>query len=361
MGRFIKLHWVLYCILVFILSRIVMLYQFNLANDILSHVHSNFFMAMCKFDCRWYLTIINNGYDTHVRSAPLVWKGLANWAFFPLYPLVVKYTNFIFHSSPLAIGSLLNQAFILVALQIFYLYLKLFVDELNSRFGVFLLAFSPFSIYFASLYTEALFLLLSLSAFYFLRTNRPYLSAFCGGLLSATRPVGIMFSVPYLYSQLKKSAIKLALYGTLLSCSGLFCYMLYLYYQTGDALAFHHIQKEWGRTGFNSAQIGKQLLKMLLDYHNSVLFIFSVGISIYLIWQKYFKEAIFNLLCIIPGVLTGSMMSEGRFCGTLFTFYFALVLLAKKSNSLKITLAIIFLVFYISYFIYWLAHARFLI
>jgi hypothetical protein len=332
-----------------------------MANDILLHVHSNFFTAMCKWDCQWYLTIINDGYDSHVRHAPKVWKGLANWAFFPLYPLIVKYCLLITKASPVAVGTLLNQSFILLALHVFYLYLKLSLNELNSRFGVFLLAFSPFSIYFASLYTEALFLLLSLSAFYFMRINRPYISALCGGLLSATRAVGVMFSISYFYSQYKNSSIKKAILGGVLSVSGLACYMLYLHVHMGDALAFQHIQHAWGRTGFSSRHIGRQILTMILDYHNSILFLFSFCISIYLIIYKYVEEGMFNLLCILPGVLTGSMLSEGRFCGTLFTFYFALTLLTKKSNSLKIIMAINFLLFYFSYFIYWLAHARFLI
>ena len=332
MGKFIKLHWVAYCILVFILSRIIMLYQFNIANDILAHVHSNFFTAMCKWDCKWYLTIINDGYDLHLRSAPKVWRGLANWAFFPLYPLIVKFCVLLTKASPLIVGNLINQFFILISLHIFYLYLKLFLNELNSRFGVFLIAFSPFSVYFASLYTEALFLLLSITAFYFMRTKRPYLSALCGGLLSATRPVGIMFSIPFLYFQSKKlfsfngfnidslnfnkissnksssnelnfnlpnvnqinlKDVKLfnfkqfslttVVIGTIISASGLMCYMFYLYVHVGDALAFHHIQHAWGRTGFNTRHIGQQLLRMALDYHNSVLFLFSVYLSIYLI------------------------------------------------------------------------------
>ncbi|MCX8515193.1 MAG: hypothetical protein ORN24_06450, partial [Burkholderiales bacterium] len=90
MGRFLKINWVLYCVLIFVVSRIVMLYQFDLANNILAQQHNNFFSAMCKWDCQWYLTIINNGYDLHTRTYPRLWHGLANWAFFPLYPYLVK-------------------------------------------------------------------------------------------------------------------------------------------------------------------------------------------------------------------------------------------------------------------------------
>lgn len=363
MGRFNKMHWVLYCAIVFLVSRLIMLYQYNLANEIFSHSHFDFFSAMCKWDCKWYITIITDGYDDAIRTAgPKVWHGLANWAFFPLYPYIVKFVVLITSLSPVMAGILLNQLFIFLALLVFYKYLLLFVDDSNSRFGVLLLAFSPFSVYFASLYTEALFLLLSLSGFYFMRINRPVISAICGGLLSATRPVGIMFSISYFLHQLWRGrlSIKILIYSCITTL-GLVMYMFYLQIHTGDFLAFQHIQKGWGRHGFDTHHVGHQLWLMLKDSHNSIIFIFSCALSVYLMAKKYYEEALFNILCILPGVATGSMMSEGRFCGTLFTLYFALTIIARKSVSLKISLAALFFLFYISYFLYWLAHAKFLI
>lgn len=361
MGRFLKLHWLIYCILVFAVSRAIMFYTYNIATYIMRQ-HTTFFNAMCKWDCKWYLTIINHGYDLHPRLSPHIWKGLANWAFFPLYPYTVKVLVFLTHFSPVAVGTLLNQLIILACLSVFYLYLRLFVDELNSRFGVILLAFSPFSIYFASIYTEASFLLLSLTAFYFMRTRHPLLSAMFGGLLSATRIVGVMFSIPYFYNQFKKNGLTLKLlFCCLLSVSGLLLYMFYLQVHAGDYLAFEHIQKGWGRKGLDLSHLGTQLWAMISDYHNSILFLFSMLLSVYLFCLKFYEEAMFNVLCILPGVMTGAMMSEGRFSGTLFTFYFGIVIAARKSNSMKIVLVLVFFLFYISYFLYWLAHADFLI
>ena len=366
MGRFLRIHWIFYCILIFAVSRGVMLYQYNLANAILAHQHSDFFAAMCKWDCKWYLTIIQDGYDLHPRTSPKIWKGLANWAFFPLYPYIVRYIALATGASAVVAGVLLNQTILLAALMMFYLYLKLSVDELNSLFGVILLAFSPFSIYFSSLYTEALFLLLSISAFYFMRTNRPFFAALCGGLLSATRPIGVMFSLAFAFYQLKTkkitvpSLLKLAILG-ILAISGLLIYMFYLQIHVGDFLAFQHIQKGWGRHGIDPDQFRKQLWQMINDTHNFILFMISFMLSIYLIGMKYYEEAMFNLLCILPGALTGTMMSGGRFCGTLFTMYFALVIMARKSHSFKLSLGLLSFLFYISYFMYWMAHATFLI
>lgn len=339
-----------------------MLYQYNLAKTILIRGHYTFADLMCKWDCKWYLTIINEGYDKHLRNSPHVWKGLANWAFFPLYPYVVKIISLIIQVNPTLTGIILNQFFIFGAILLFYKYLRTCVDELNSRFGVILLAFSPFSIYFASLYTEAMFLFLSLAAFYFMDTNKPVVAAICGGLLSATRPLGCMFSLSFFYHLCRKHGFKRKyIWLIILSISGLLMYMLFLYFKTGDYLAFHTVQKGWGRHGFDPHHLSSQLERMLRDYHNSILFLISFILSIYLFLNKYIEEALFNLLATFPGVLTGTMMSEGRFCGTLFTFYFGIVILCKKSSTLKLAVSILFFLFYVSYFLYWMAHASFLV
>lgn len=360
--KYIKSNWLLYIGIIFIVSRVIMYYQFNLANMLILDGKGSFIGTMCKWDCKWYLTIINNGYDDVVRTTPKLWRGLANWAFFPLYPVIIAFLKFFIPINPVIIGITLNQIFVFFAAIFLYKLLRLNFNDLNSRFGVTLLIFSPFSIYFTSLYTESLFLLLSVSGFYFLRTNSFFTSSVLGGLLSATRPVGIMFLIPIFISFLRKriNLNSLVILG-FISSLGLLLFMLFLYIKTGDALAFQHIQKGWGRRGWGSVSVIVQIKNMASDYYNAVLFTISASMSIYLVVKKYYEEAFFNLACIMPGVLTGTMMSEGRFSGTLFTFYFALTVLANRSWTIKILTLIIFLIMYLSFYAYWVGHSTFLI
>ena len=360
--KYLKSNWLLFIVLIFAISRIIMYYQFGLANTLILNGKGTFAATMCKWDCRWYLTIINDGYDHAIRTSPRIWKGLANWAFFPLYPNIVGFISKITTLGPVLTGILLNQLFVFIAAIYFYLLLRLNFSDLNSRFGVVLLVFSPFSVYFASLYTEALFIMLSVAGFYYLRSSREVAAGILGALLGATRPVGIMLMVPIFINFVRhrkpftKMILVLAVAGT-----GLVFFMLFLQYRAGDFLAFQHIQKGWGRNGWDSAHLGKQIWAMVTDYHNSLLFLMSCILSIYMLMKKYYEEALFNLACILPGVLTGTMMSEGRFCGTLFTFYFGLVVLAEKSWTIKISVLMISLVLYMSYYVYWVGHANFLI
>lgn len=362
MDKHLKSSWLLYIFLVFLISRLIMYYQFHVADIIMFHGKQDITNVMCKWDCKWYLTIINGGYDDVVRTTPKIWKGLANWAFFPLYPTIVWLVKLVININPVVIGVVLNQIFVLIAAIVFYKLLNLEFDDLNSRFGATIMLFTPFSIYFTSLYTEALFLCLSVTGFYFIKLQKYTKASIIGGLLSATRPVGIMLAIPLFISLIRNKVAKgkIALF-MILAISGILVFMIYLQFKAGDFLAFQHIQKGWGRRGWDTSNIGGQLWKMLSDYHNSSVFILSFLASIYLFCKKYYEEAAFNLACIMPGVLTGTMMSEGRFSGTLFTLYFAIVVLSRKSWSMKVLSFMTLFVLFLSYYIYWMGHTTFLI
>ncbi len=44
--------------------------------------------ALCEWDCEWYRHTIQDGYDPEPRLRPD--HDFANWAFFPLFPLLAR-------------------------------------------------------------------------------------------------------------------------------------------------------------------------------------------------------------------------------------------------------------------------------
>ena len=52
--------------------------------------------AFCMADCRWYMRIMENGYDIFPNVNV---EAQANWAFFPLFPLLSKIIGDIFNIS----------------------------------------------------------------------------------------------------------------------------------------------------------------------------------------------------------------------------------------------------------------------
>jgi len=77
---------------------------------------------LCRWDCGWYLGIAEHGYSPHEDPAQ---PGATNFAFFPLYPLLVRFV------APLIGGQLLTSAIVIsnaccfIALVFVYRYARL--------------------------------------------------------------------------------------------------------------------------------------------------------------------------------------------------------------------------------------------
>lgn len=143
-----------------------------------------------RFDSNFYLGIAQGGYWD---AASL--HGASNWAFFPLYPLLLRLLAFPFGSSMTALSIagivVANGAAAVAAI---YLY-KLTARELSRSMAaraVLYLAFFPLSYYLSAVYPESLFLALSLACVYYARTRRWWLAGLCGALAALTRPQGVL-------------------------------------------------------------------------------------------------------------------------------------------------------------------------
>src|SRR5919107_6130312 len=144
---------------------------------------------LARWDSVWYLRIAESGYGDRAPRA----------AFLTLYPLLVRAV-----ATPLggSEGALLAAAF-LVSLAAFVgalvLLHKLAELELGRRLAqpvLLLLAVFPAALYFGAPYSESLFLLLAVGAFYAARTGRWAWAgaAACGA--AATRSAGILLVLP---------------------------------------------------------------------------------------------------------------------------------------------------------------------
>jgi hypothetical protein len=125
-----------------------------------------------------------------------------------------------------------------------------------------LLLVYPFGFYFLLPYTESLYLLLTLAVLWCARRGAMDVAGLATGLLTATRPTGVV-AIPYLAVQLLWRAralfrpepaprARLALLGKVLfplalMPLGIVVYMIFLYWLTGDALAFSHVLAAWDK------------------------------------------------------------------------------------------------------------------
>ena len=195
----------------------------------------NFALApAARWDSVWYLQIAHSGYSTKPASA-----------FFPLYPLLIHAGSFVFGSALLA-GTLISVAAMAGALYLLYLLARLDLSDAQARSTVMLVAFFPTSFFLSAVYTEALFLMLSVGAIYAARMDRWVWAGLLGGLAAATRSGGVLILVAlvllYVHGPRRRSGLWLALVP-----AGLFAYMGYLALAHHAPLAPFQAEAVWGR------------------------------------------------------------------------------------------------------------------
>jgi hypothetical protein len=221
-----------------------------------------------RWDASWYLVIAHYGYrpDLGVYTS-------SRTAFFPLYPLGLRAISDVGFPPVLAgvLLSLLAFAFALYGVH------RLTTLELArvghpgsgevARLAVMVMAFAPMAFYFSAVYSESLYLALSVGVFWCARQGRWAGACALAALAGATRSAGVVLALPvvmlYLYGpredrvpdfavaqvrrfapryRLRRDAMWLGLVP-----AGLAAYMAYLALSGGDALMPFHAQGVWDR------------------------------------------------------------------------------------------------------------------
>jgi hypothetical protein len=193
---------------------------------------------LARWDSVWYLAIANDGYpaDDPRRAA-----------FFPLYPLLVRAANTVV-GEPILAGALVSLACFAVALVLLHRLTVLELGAPAAGMTVWALALFPGAVFFSAVYSEALYLALSVGCLYAARTGRWGLAGTAGALGAATRSAGVLLVVPLAVLWLARGerrprdAVWIAVVPV-----GLVAFCAALAAGGGDALAPFHAQDIWFR------------------------------------------------------------------------------------------------------------------
>jgi Mannosyltransferase (PIG-V) len=97
--------------------------------------------------------------------------------------------------SEMLVGLAISLASMTAGLYILHRLVALDLGEPAARTTVLLIAFFPLALFFSAVYTESLFLLLSVGAIYAARLDRWAWAGVLGGLASATRSAGVLLAL----------------------------------------------------------------------------------------------------------------------------------------------------------------------
>lgn len=140
------------------------------------------FTATERQDALWFLRIASEGYRMDDVSA----------AFFPLFPLLVRIVAWIPGLGTLGAALLVSNAAALAALVVLHALTRLELGRDHVPRSVVFVALFPTGFFLLAPYTESLFLLLSVAAFWFARRDRWAWAASAGALAAMTRSVGVL-------------------------------------------------------------------------------------------------------------------------------------------------------------------------
>ncbi len=330
----------------------------------------NWIWGFANFDGVHYITIAQKGYEAQFTQA-----------FFPLYPLAIKF--FSISNSYLISGLFLSNLFFVISL---YLLQKLLLNDYPKgivyKTLIFFLSF-PTAFYFGSVYTESLFLMLTLMCFLALRANNFILAGLIAALASATRIHGI-FLMPVLlvealtvfkktnFSLKKWDLIKITL-GIFISPMGLIAYMGFLKFKFNDALYFLTAQPAFGAQRSDVPlillpQVFFRYIKILLTVTPTSFPFFTALTEIFftvfflLILVLSFKHVrrsywIFSFLGFLLPTLTGTLSSMPRYVLICFLLFPFIAQLLGKFYKFSVLILILLQIIFLSFFIrgYWIA------
>lgn len=198
-----------------------------------------------RWDSVWFMAIASDGYGDGAREA-----------FFPLYPLIVRIAGAPFGSTLIG-GALASTALLGVALVVLHRLVALDHGRAVARNAVLVTALFPMSFFFSAVYSESLFLALSIGAVYGARRERWAWAGALGLLAATTRSAGVLLLIPlamiYLWDVRRPSLrtirpLRADALWLLLVPLGLAAYCGFLALAGHDALAPFRAQEVWFRS-----------------------------------------------------------------------------------------------------------------
>jgi hypothetical protein len=328
-----------------------------------------FWDIFARYDSGWFYNVARSGYH-YVEGQP------SNLAYFPLYPLMMAAGGWFLggdqHHYYFA-GMLISRAAFLAALVFLYLLARLDLDERGAQRAVLYTAVFPFAFFYSRVYSEALFLLLTVSSTYFFRTRRWELGGLAGGLASLTRVNGVLTVVAL--TRIAGDAVKgkhrmwmrpaLALLAVVAGL-GLFCW--YSFSLTGSPVAWAAAISSWnyepGGTPWTPlVALARQLIRRPFDFLtvepngpydtlNGVTAAIFVG-SVPFVWRRlgaaYGMHMLVNLWLPLS---SGQFEGLGRYCAVLFPFFIWLASFDRQwLREIVLSSSIALYVLCVSYFI----------
>jgi Mannosyltransferase (PIG-V) len=298
---------------------------------------------LSRWDAGWYVEIARDGYH-YKPGMP------SNAAFFPLYPLLIRASHALCFLPGndywwLLTGIVLSNMSLLVGLGYFRSLLAIdFDQETVSRAIIYLLIF-PTTFFFSSVYSESLFLTLTVSAFYYARKNRWLTACLLTALATLTRSQGIIVLLPLLIEYFAQRNFRLQQVewnatAFALIPAALFSFVLFLKMNFGSWTIISDLQNAWGRhlmwPCYPVLWLFQHAPPLSPEHHDKLDFSFLLlllGAAVFALRQLRLSHTVYLWTAVLFFSCWGMYVSIPRFDLVMFPLFLILALIGIRSRA----------------------------
>jgi len=309
-----------------------------------------FWDSFTRYDSGWYYGIARNGYDV----APALAGGRSSIAFFPVYPLLMRYVGRLFGRAPgdVYLGGIVVAwvCFVLAMVALYYL-ARLDLPAPRASRAVLAATVFPFAFFLGVGYSKKKKILFTVASFYCFRTRRWIAAGLCGAVATATRVNGI-FMLPALAWVAWRAAAPTqrdrlqAAGGVALAGTGFAAYCVFIYRETGDLLLWAQALQRWGYyPGGRPWTVPVNLVHALLTH--PYVFLSESRMAPYdtlngaaalaclamipLVWRRFGAGyGLFMLANLWLPLSSGQFEGLGRYCAVLFPVFIWLATIRSR-------------------------------
>lgn len=292
-----------------------------------------------RWDSGWYMAIADRGYG----EAPKADTGQRDVTFWPLYPLIVRAVRPLLGNTHFAGIIVSNAAFLLACLLLYQHVRSRHDDEVAARTIILVCAY-PFSFYFSACYSESVFFLAVVAAFYFGERQNWFLAGLFAAAAGATRPFGVLcvVALALLYVEQAKAGHKkigMDMGWILLGFLGSIAFPVYLFLEHGDPLLFYSARNVlgWADTMTVSRFLGlwPVLLsgKLEMDHINVFFGMLGLVLSLFALTRNPRAEGAWALLLILASFT--SFTGLGRHVAPVFPVFVSGAILSGKTGHFE--------------------------
>jgi len=282
-----------------------------------------------------------------------------NFAFFPLYPLLVTTVSRITALTPIISGIFISTLAMVVSSILLLKFIDIDKLKISKIETLFLFFFFPFSFILTSVYADSLFLLFTIYSLYFARSHR-WLTAGCFAFFaSLTRLTGIAL-VPVLAFEwwLQRKPVKInwatirnylksGFIAPTLALLGFAAYPVYLQFQFNNWRLFQISMSAWKQDQlvllpqvfFRYFKIATSVAPDTLVYWVAMLemmsFILYFLLAIYVYRKIRASYGLFMMIVLLLVTFTGTFAGTPRYLAHLFPAFLGLAYLFHKHPRLR--------------------------